>query len=85
MLKSLLRRSAAATLIAGVLLAGGLGAAGEASAAPQRFVMSGLFRIQNCLGLAALYNLHKPRNSQGAWCVDVGLPPGWARLWRDIP
>jgi hypothetical protein len=83
--KSLLRRSGVAATILAIILAGGVGVAGEASAAPQRIVMSGLFRMQNCMALAAMYNLTKPRGSLGAWCADIGLPPGWARLWRDIP
>jgi hypothetical protein len=80
MLKHFMQRFAMLGAILGMLIVGALGVAGDASASAQRIVMSGTFRTQNCLFLAGLWIADHGRGS--AWCSDVGLPPGWSRLWR---
>jgi hypothetical protein len=80
MRKLFMKRVAAAALIAGTLVAGAVVTAGDASASPQIWTRSGLFKQAKCATAMGISRLA----GRAAYCDTGGAPPGYAYLWVDL-
>lgn len=80
-MKTLKRCAVAAVAVLTMVTAGGLVAAGEASASPQILTKSGPYRTQNCLTMVGIVRL---TSGKAAWCDSKGLPNGYAWFWHDL-